>query len=212
MSACEGSTLPEFSYDPLPSTTSIRLLNLWPVSQDDYGQLDIYPLDKAPLFTALSYTWGCPFSDPNYELDDVADTAAVNSQYVSDRNIPVRCNGASLFVTRTSKEAMDHIKSSLDRHGPLFGNTSHLWVDAICINQKDLDERAAQVKIMGRIFSTANGVMVWLGKSLARTERAIELRQYLSQIPNEKFDIMKQYQISRKEAYQVLGMELIFSR
>jgi hypothetical protein len=129
----------------------------------------------APLFVALSYTWGCPFSNLNYELDDAANTSVVNSQYVSVRNIPIRCNGASLFVTRNSKDALDHIKSSFDMHGPLFGNTTHLWVDAICINQKDLDERAAQVKIMGRIYSNSNGVMVWLGKSLPRTKRAVEL-------------------------------------
>jgi hypothetical protein len=80
MSAGEGSILPEFLYEPLLSTTSIRLLNLQLVNRDDYGQLDTYPLDKAPLFVALSYTWGCPFSSPNYELDDAADTSAINSQ------------------------------------------------------------------------------------------------------------------------------------
>jgi hypothetical protein len=52
-------------------------------------------------------------------------------------------------------------------------------------------------------------VIVWLGKSLARTERAIGLIQYLSQIPEDKFDVMKRYQLSRKESYQKLGMELI---
>lgn len=209
MSASESPTLPEFPYEPLPSATSIRLLSLSPVSQDDYGQLEVYPLDKAPPFSALSYTWGCPFADPNYELTNVADTAVVNNQYVSDRNIPLRCNGATLFVTRNSKDAIDHIKRNFDKHGPLFGNTSHLWVDAICINQKNLNERAEQVNLMARIFSTANGAHIWLGKSLARTKRAVELIQYLSQIPSQWFKFMRQYHISKKETYQVLGLEFI---
>lgn len=38
-----------------------------------------------------------------------------------------------------------------------------LWVDALCINQADVHERNSQVQIMGRIYSSANTVLVWLG-------------------------------------------------
>ncbi|KAH8749443.1 heterokaryon incompatibility protein-domain-containing protein [Hyaloscypha finlandica] len=38
-----------------------------------------------------------------------------------------------------------------------------LWVDAICINQNDVDERSEQVRKMGRIYSRATQVIVWLG-------------------------------------------------
>lgn len=37
------------------------------------------------------------------------------------------------------------------------------WVDAICINQEDLEERSAQVQIMPQIYSKASCVIVWLG-------------------------------------------------
>lgn len=37
------------------------------------------------------------------------------------------------------------------------------WVDAICINQDDLEERSAQVQIMPQIYSKASCVIVWLG-------------------------------------------------
>lgn len=37
------------------------------------------------------------------------------------------------------------------------------WVDAICINQNDLEERSAQVQIMPQIYSKASCVIVWLG-------------------------------------------------
>ena len=36
----------------------------------------------------------------------------------------------------------------------------HLWVDAICINQGDINERSHQVGIMDQIFSTANCVIM----------------------------------------------------
>jgi Heterokaryon incompatibility protein (HET) len=38
-----------------------------------------------------------------------------------------------------------------------------LWVDAICINQKDDEEKAMQVSNMHHIFSRAKSVVVWLG-------------------------------------------------
>lgn len=40
-----------------------------------------------------------------------------------------------------------------------------LWIDAICINQKDVQEKNVQVPQMGRLFSTAPAVLVWLGPS-----------------------------------------------
>lgn len=39
-----------------------------------------------------------------------------------------------------------------------------VWVDAICINQDDLSERANQVKLMHKIYRTASTVKIWLGK------------------------------------------------
>jgi hypothetical protein len=39
-----------------------------------------------------------------------------------------------------------------------------LWVDAICINQGDLDERNAQVSLMYHIYHQATRVLIWLGE------------------------------------------------
>lgn len=38
------------------------------------------------------------------------------------------------------------------------------WVDAICINQDDLEERNRQVSLMAFIYSRAQAVLVWLGR------------------------------------------------
>lgn len=40
-----------------------------------------------------------------------------------------------------------------------------LWVDALCIDQSDLRERAAQVQVMDTIYEAAQRVFVWLGAS-----------------------------------------------
>lgn len=38
-----------------------------------------------------------------------------------------------------------------------------IWIDQLCINQADIDERSSQVARMGSIYSTASRVNVWLG-------------------------------------------------
>ncbi|KAH7467493.1 hypothetical protein FOMA001_g15115 [Fusarium oxysporum f. sp. matthiolae] len=39
-----------------------------------------------------------------------------------------------------------------------------LWIDAICINQADVDEKNTQVPLMQKIYGQAQNVLVWLGE------------------------------------------------
>lgn len=41
----------------------------------------------------------------------------------------------------------------------------HLWVDAVCINQRDTEERNQQVTLMGDIYMNASRVVIWLGNA-----------------------------------------------
>jgi hypothetical protein len=41
----------------------------------------------------------------------------------------------------------------------------YIWIDFVCINHDDLDERNQQVKLMRDIYATANRVIVWLGNA-----------------------------------------------
>jgi len=49
-----------------------------------------------------------------------------------------------------------------------------LWVDAVCINQADLQERAYQVRSMGKIYSKGSRVIVWLGEAADNSDQALE--------------------------------------
>ncbi|CAM1507743.1 Fc.00g045910.m01.CDS01 [Cosmosporella sp. VM-42] len=40
-----------------------------------------------------------------------------------------------------------------------------IWIDAVCINQDDLDERSAQVSIMRHIYESASRTIVYLGEN-----------------------------------------------
>lgn len=46
------------------------------------------------------------------------------------------------------------------------------WIDAICINQADLEERSAQVRIMPQIYGQAQSVLIWLGNTKLSEDRS----------------------------------------
>lgn len=60
-------------------------------------------------------------------------------------------------ISRTVEQALRWIRT---RDKPL-----RIWIDAVCINQTDLSERAQQVKMMRDIYTHAALVHIWLGES-----------------------------------------------
>jgi hypothetical protein len=49
-----------------------------------------------------------------------------------------------------------------------------LWIDALCIDQKNNDERSSQVSLMHKIYSSASKVLAWLGAEEDRSNAAVE--------------------------------------
>jgi hypothetical protein len=68
-------------------------------------------------------------------------------------SIRVPCNNGSLLVTPTAYEMLKHLRV---RSGPF-------WIDAICINQDDSDEKATQIPLMRQIYANATYVVIWMG-------------------------------------------------
>jgi hypothetical protein len=64
-----------------------------------------------------------------------------------------------------------------------------LWVDAICINQGNLLERAQQVQIMGHIYAKARQVLCWLGRD-APESRAAEAFRSLVYLGNQSESVV----------------------
>jgi len=50
-----------------------------------------------------------------------------------------------------------------------------VWVDALCIDQQNRDERATQVRLMGQIYSGAVSVAIWIGPEHDESALALEL-------------------------------------
>ncbi|KAF7195106.1 Heterokaryon incompatibility protein 6, OR allele [Pseudocercospora fuligena] len=78
---------------------------------------------------------------------------------------PVMVNGKVYHVRSNLHSALQVL-----RNQPL----EHLWIDALCINQNNLPEKAQQVNQMAKTFSAAQHVLAWLGPSTTESDIAIE--------------------------------------
>jgi hypothetical protein len=47
-------------------------------------------------------------------------------------------------------------------------------VDAVCIDQENLKEKAQQIQIMARIYGQASRVIVWLGEAAENSDQALD--------------------------------------
>ncbi|KAI4648724.1 uncharacterized protein J4E79_009795 [Alternaria viburni] len=57
----------------------------------------------------------------------------------------------------------------------LHGNYGPFWIDAICIQQSEVDERNHQVRLMSSIYSEAGRVLIWLGKEGDDSDIAMQI-------------------------------------
>ncbi len=130
-----------FRYERL-ERTEIRLLRLQPCD----GRGHIKPLSgNLKIIRLPEYNESVPtrFEALSYFWGDEA----------ADRTLSI---DNTLFLIKPNLEAALRMlrKKAVERL---------LWIDAICINQADLNERNEQVRIMSSIYRRASRVIVWLG-------------------------------------------------
>ncbi|KAK2596237.1 hypothetical protein QQS21_006329 [Conoideocrella luteorostrata] len=125
----------KFRYKPLdPVKLEIRVLELAPGKPNSriFGKLIHLSLLDSPNFDALSYMWGPP--KPSYKIS---------------------INGDNSFqVGRNLRKALDDLR--------LPDRPRIIWTDAVCINQSDNAEKEHQVKLMRRVYSSAETVCAWI--------------------------------------------------
>lgn len=74
------------------------------------------------------------------------------------------------YALLVPKNLADALKTLRDRRDTVL----RVWVDWICINQKDVEERNNQVQLMAVIYGEADCVYVWLGHHIADSEKAFD--------------------------------------
>lgn len=141
-------------YDSLPVAEdgiTIRVLTIQP-SRDTNSpvlcDLSVKCIGTEHHYEALSYCWGDPSA-----IQYVNVRTSPNEEKPSDEEnrywkIPVTTN---LFA------ALKALR--------LVNAPRHMWIDALCINQSNPDERNFQVALMQKIYSSCSRTLIWLGES-----------------------------------------------
>jgi hypothetical protein len=108
--------------------------------------------DFTRSYEALSYTW----RNPDFTWVDIMVDGRLYS-------IPGNLHEALQFLRLRDHERV-------------------LWIDAICINQRDMEERRHQVALIRDIFQYASRVCVWLGQEDESSRTAMQFIGKLGQV------------------------------
>ncbi|KAH8769529.1 heterokaryon incompatibility protein-domain-containing protein [Hyaloscypha finlandica] len=182
-----------FIYPDLGSAPAMRLISFTTSSRRSALEFDLvtFELGSLPPFTALSYTWGSPFpSDKAHEIWNEPNHLAF-------------CNQQPIAIRKNLYDALQHIRTR--EHEPAW-----IWVDAVCINQADDEERTSQVEMMSDIYGTADLVLAWLGPEDEASRRAHTMlntfgRGIFKMAAREGWDKVDQYGPKSPELVGELG-------
>ncbi len=155
----------KFSYCPLEGEKAIRLLELQAGGADDEIHCNILytSLDPEngvkPSYIALSYVWGPPSFEDFIFCDD----------------------GAHFHITQNLQVALRALR--------MDNETRTFWIDQICINQSNDEERCSQIQIMKDIYQQAERVIGWLGESTGDSAEAFRFIGVLDEMLRAAKDI-----------------------
>ncbi|PIA99266.1 hypothetical protein CB0940_02542 [Cercospora beticola] len=127
-------------YNPLPTEEHIRVLIIQPaLGLEDPIKCDLTVVLRTPRarYKALSYSWAMGNGDCSL------------SRVISVHN-------SDVAITQNLFEGLIRIRR---KRGVV-----RIWVDALCIDQNDIQEKGSQVAQMYQIYQNAEETLVWLGE------------------------------------------------
>lgn len=141
-------------------------------------------------------TWTLKPERVSYEaLSDIPSFDALSYAWGDlDHTFPFICNAQELRIHKNLHEALPYL-ARRQAGRPI-------WIDAVCINQSDMAEKYAQVRLMHRVYRYAARVYIWLGCATDYTQDAISLLR--------RFPIMARmvaaWHSSNSQARDICGM------
>jgi hypothetical protein len=145
-----------FVYEPFNGDNDqIRLMKINRDTASNVFQYELarFSLQALPSYVALSYAWN--------------ETTLVVEVHVPEKT--------SIHLDGQTFQVGHHLAAALDYFCKHLPPGAWLWIDAICINQNDVDERDDQFMHMRSIYSKAESVVVWLGRGSHNSTQAVEL-------------------------------------
>ncbi|KAH6869791.1 heterokaryon incompatibility protein-domain-containing protein, partial [Thelonectria olida] len=152
----------------------IRLLEIISTSPEIICKLQVAQLEHDLAFSALSYVWGNP---------------------EATRGISV--NGIRIQVTTNLASALECAPGHLRQAGV----AAKLWVDAVCINQDDADEKNHQVPLMADVYSSAQLVLCWFGPANESIHKSMDWVELVARERPLEDDVHKMYSLLKRDNY-----------
>ena len=151
----------------------IRLLQILPCLEEKSiirGTLILTTLEAAPPYTALSYEWGCPQRE----------------EYASDRvQRPKDCPG--LLVDGLKTDLRSNLIPLLQLlRSRMSGKHNAVWIDSICINQRDDIEKGSQGAMIGEIFAAAREVVIDFNDTKGTAKLGIQYLRHFAAAANAR--------------------------
>lgn len=168
-----------YTYEPLQGPKYIRVLDLLPGAFKEplVAELLQQNLDlDNKNYEAISYVWGEP-----------SEVASINIRYAKDQrgSLLDEYVAGSIAITPNAEAALRHLRYE-DR-------PRTLWIDSICINQKDIIEQGAQVAFMADVYGSAQRVLVWLGTASDDSDHAMQLMAFMGSQVNFDNSVPKHF-------------------
>lgn len=150
-----------FEYKPLSG--DIRLVVLEEGVKDAPIRCKLVDVEFAdePTYISLSYEWGA------------ASTVSYEWGAISNNDYLIYVDGLQHSIRKNLYLALQHLRQP-DRE-------VIMWIDALCINQHNIAERSLQVQLMGKIYSCASQVVIWLGTARNYSDLAMTKMEEMSQ-------------------------------
>lgn len=104
--------------------------------------------------------------------------------------IPIYVNGHEMHITRNLHIALEHIRRENAK--------VIIWVDAVCINQRDDEEKGTQVQQMKTIYADAVRSIVWLGPAENDSDAVFEEanrvgREFINKMHGDRGEIVSAF-------------------
>ncbi|KAH8654518.1 heterokaryon incompatibility protein-domain-containing protein [Tricladium varicosporioides] len=215
------SATQEYHYQDLNNKRrEFRLLKLTHSTEDTLPlqvSLKTFQSFLSPRYVALSYTWGSEYAwgpeDPRTILID-GETFSIRENLWQCLNTLRRgkIETPALLSGSDPPEDFNQVRQiwrsasdmTIGENGLVFTTTEYFWIDAICINQSNKEERNHQVNIMGDIFSGAAHVLVWLGPGNDFSDFAMDCIVHANIHANAQNCFPENFQQSRPDAVRDL--------
>jgi hypothetical protein len=153
----KARTMGTIKYRPLdPSKREIRLIELFPRATNTSTQRE-----RAPRCNLI-----------HVSLDDKPVYVALSYTWGDPQDTEIITVGeSSVSVTRNLHSALKHLQ---------YDKTVRIiWIDALCINQSDNEEKSRQVQLMGQIYQRATFVSIWLGPADTTSDKVMDFLNLL---------------------------------